>query len=252
MRSILDTLSVAQSYDIALMLFLMPHALLGAITAPAAQAAAGSTAEQGGSRPGAENPVHEAIVQEVAAVVRLSVVGRSLDEAAASSTQPQTALHLQAILGALDALQKCASFGTALGPLRTALQAGVCMHVHLLVASVHAAHAQEAGRLPGRMLRPTVRMRGCRWLHDGKEKIAADSRSRPQQPSKQTQQLRSQVALLEAFFELLYRRQDDANGGATVLELLAFASFRCATASATRCHGPRDWHLGDGAMRWLP
>jgi hypothetical protein len=105
MRSILDTLSVAQSYDITLMLFLLPHALLGAVTNGTAGASEEDAACPANSCP---SPVHEAIVHEVSAVVRLSVPGRSLDDAAATHMQPQTALHLQAILGAFDALQRCA------------------------------------------------------------------------------------------------------------------------------------------------
>lgn len=93
----LDVLRAAQSYDITLMLFLLPHMLLGVIIS------------QESRKSGADAvpcPVHEAIVQEVLAVAQLCTTGRTLDEATAASTQTQAALHLQAFLGALDALQR--------------------------------------------------------------------------------------------------------------------------------------------------
>ena len=97
MHSMLDVLRAAQSYDVTLMLFLLPHMLLGVIISQE-PSKKGATA--------AACPVHEAIVQEVLAVAQLCTTGRTLDEATADSAQPQAALHLQAFLGALDALQR--------------------------------------------------------------------------------------------------------------------------------------------------
>jgi hypothetical protein len=102
----LDVLRAAQSYDITLMLFLLPHVLLGVIISqPPGNHS--KDASKNGSKPPV-NAVHEDIVQEVLAVARLCSTGCSLDDAAAASAQPQAALHLQAFLGALDALQQCA------------------------------------------------------------------------------------------------------------------------------------------------
>lgn len=107
MHSILDVLRAAQSYDITLMLFLLPHMLLGVIKSQPASNLSKDAIKRGEKAP--PNAVHEAIVQEVLAVARLCSTGRSLDDASASSSQPQAALHLQAFLGALDALQRCAT-----------------------------------------------------------------------------------------------------------------------------------------------
>ena len=105
MYSMLDVLRAAQSYDVTLMLFLLPHVLLGVITSqPAGNT--GKGAGKGGQK-APPSAVHEAIVAEVLAVARLCSSGRSLDDSSAASSPPQAALHLQAFLGALDALQRC-------------------------------------------------------------------------------------------------------------------------------------------------
>lgn len=103
----LDVLRAAQSYDITLMLFLLPHVLLGVITSQPPASVGRHAGKQGRKAP--PQAVHEAIVAEVLAVARLCSTGCSLDDSTAASSQPQAALHLQAFLGALDALQRCAA-----------------------------------------------------------------------------------------------------------------------------------------------
>jgi hypothetical protein len=106
MHAMLDVLRAAQRYDITLMLFLLPHMLLGVIVSQtAANEGKGASSSKDRSK-APTNSVHEAIVLEVLAVARLCTTGHSLDDATAA--QPQAALHLQAFLGALDALQQCA------------------------------------------------------------------------------------------------------------------------------------------------
>ena len=62
----------------------------------------------------------------------------------------------------------------------------------------------------------------CSWLHDSKETLA-NSKSNEQGGA----QLKLRVAAMTEFCQLLYTKKDPSNGGASVLEMLAFASFRC-------------------------
>lgn len=126
-RSILEAVGPAQSYDIQLMLFVLPNVLLGAITAPAAggrsRRSAVPAAADGAIVP--DGPAAQtAILQEVAAVAARCSGGTDLAAAAAPTAQPHEALHLQAILGALDTLQRCA-----------------CLHHCMHEGTVSAGHA---------------------------------------------------------------------------------------------------------------
>eukprot|EP00892_Ulva_mutabilis_P006464 jgi/Ulvmu1/418/UM001_0425.1 len=108
-RSILEAVSPAQSYDIQLMLFVLPYVLLGAITAPSAEGrsrrSAPAAAPEGPIVPDGQ-AAQTAILEEVAAVATLCCGGAGLEAAAPPTAQPREALHLQAILGALDTLKR--------------------------------------------------------------------------------------------------------------------------------------------------
>jgi hypothetical protein len=60
------------------------------------------------------------------------------------------------------------------------------------------------------------------WLHESKEQIATKKLSTPGT----VEELKQQVAQMTEFCNLLYTMKDPGNGGASVLEMLAFASFR--------------------------
>jgi hypothetical protein len=91
--------------------------------------------------------------------------------------------------------------------------------------------------ITARCNRPTCCAFAHRWLRERREQIAAEVRSRPQNPPKETKQLQRQVAALDAFFGLLYRSDGPGDDGPTVLELLAFASFRCAAGTGLQSKG---------------
>lgn len=103
----------AQSYDIPLMLFVLPHVLLGAITAGPADGRSrrSAPAPEGSLAPDGQ-AAGTAILEEVAAVAARCCGGSDLSAAAAPAAQPHEALHLQAILGALDTLKRYARAST--------------------------------------------------------------------------------------------------------------------------------------------
>jgi len=99
----------AQSYDIQLMLFVLPYVLLGAITESGADARSHSAAAavpKSGVGPDGQ-AAQTAILEEVAAVATRCCGGAGLDAVTQPTAQPREALHLQAILGALDTLKRC-------------------------------------------------------------------------------------------------------------------------------------------------
>jgi hypothetical protein len=101
--SILDTVSLAQRYDVPLMLFVLPYALFGALTAsPSLEEEAGSCASSGA---GCER-ARKNILREIGAVAKECCPVRDLSALGASSTTPWAPLHLQAIFTGLDALQR--------------------------------------------------------------------------------------------------------------------------------------------------
>jgi hypothetical protein len=100
LRVILDTVALCQRYDIQLMLDVLPQALFFAITAPDIPSPANADSSSNSARElrpdGAA--ARRAILAEIGAVVRAvncSAAGR-----------PYAALHLQAILSALDQLHR--------------------------------------------------------------------------------------------------------------------------------------------------
>lgn len=118
-HKILEAASLAQRYDVALMLFALPHVLFAAITAfdaaPGSDKLAATLFEE------AEEPAdggdaslivcgaraRRAVVAEIAAVAArccAAARGRAVGGAAPA---PDAALHLQAIVSALDALTEC-------------------------------------------------------------------------------------------------------------------------------------------------
>lgn len=109
-RAILEAVSPAQSYDIQLMLFVLPYVLLGAITASSgdgrSRRSAPAAAPEGGIVPDGQ-AAQAAILEEVAAVATLCCGGAGLEAVTPPTAQPREALHLQAILGALDTLKRC-------------------------------------------------------------------------------------------------------------------------------------------------
>jgi hypothetical protein len=102
MRSILDTVSLAQRYDINLMLCVLPHVLFFAITAPETAATDGLASIQ----PDGE-AARVAVLEEIGAVTAQCFPGENLQQAGAVGSMPSAALHLQAIMTALDSLQRC-------------------------------------------------------------------------------------------------------------------------------------------------
>jgi hypothetical protein len=107
-RSVLDTVSPAQSYDIQLMLFALPHVLLGAVTALTENRSRRSMPAPtvSGITPNSKEACH-AIIAEIAAVAVRCCAGSNVEEVTQLAGQPKEALHLQAIVGALDALTRC-------------------------------------------------------------------------------------------------------------------------------------------------
>lgn len=219
MLSMLDVLRAAQSYDITLMLFLLPHVLLGVIISQPAASNTKDARKQGSKAP--PNLVHEAIVQEVLAVARLCSTGCSLDDATAASSQPQAALHLQAFLGALDALQRCASITFQMFQSSRPV---LLEQTEILKCVTRGCTVARSGMLTGMS-------DACSWLHDSKEKLALSKSSEPG-----VEQLRLQVGQMAEFCNLLYTKKDPGNGGASVLEMLAFASFRCGALCFPFCN----------------
>lgn len=109
----------AQRYDIQLMLFVLPHVLFAAITAPEpSQAAATVSMPDSAAGPGAgsNTPGSEIQVDGRAASAAIlleiwAVAEKCCPEGSAEQTlgcgRPVEALHLQAIMSALDSLHQC-------------------------------------------------------------------------------------------------------------------------------------------------
>ena len=99
-------------YDVELMLFILPHVLFLAVTAPAAtESAAQMECDGEAPPPRVDGPAAAAaVLREMCHVAERCCPPRTGDSPTGGmQARPDEALHLQAVMSALDSLQRCAA-----------------------------------------------------------------------------------------------------------------------------------------------